>query len=56
MTQADWTQQILRIGLYILSPLLAKWGFDEGSTTALITGLAGTVGALTWWYFWNRKK
>lgn len=56
MEQADWTQQVTRIGAYILTPLLIKYGVDEGSATAIVTGAAGLIAALSWWFFWNKKK
>ncbi len=56
MTNADLAQQIIRILLYIGSPLLVKWGIDAESTTAILTGAGTLIAAVAWWFFWNRNK
>lgn len=53
---SDLSQQIVRILLYAAMPVLMKYGFDEGSATAIITGLGGFIGAIAWWFFWERKR
>lgn len=56
MTNADLIQQIARILALIFTPLLIKWGIDSESAAAIVTGAAGLVGSLVWWFFWVRNK
>ena len=56
MTASDIVQNVVRILLWIGTPLLIKWGVDADSTTAILTGLGGLIGNGIWWFFWARNK
>lgn len=56
MDQKALLEQVTRILLYILGPLLAKYGFDEGSTTMIVAGIGGLVVAVVWWLFFIKKN
>lgn len=56
MTSSDFVQNLIRILLWIGTPLLTKWGVDADSTLAILTGIGGFLGNAIWWFFWMRNK
>lgn len=56
MTASDIIQNIVRILLWVGTPLLIKMGFDNDSAAAVLTGAGGMIGNLIWWFFWMRNK
>jgi hypothetical protein len=53
MTQSDLIQQIVRIALFIFTPLVLKLGIDNGDAATIVTAAATLIGTVGWWAYWH---
>lgn len=56
MDHKSTVEQITRIIMYMVGPLLTQWGFNANEASAQIAGLVVTVAAFLWWLLWQRKR
>ncbi len=56
MDQKSTVEQLARIIMYMLGPLLTQWGYNANEAAVQIAGVVVTVGAFLWWLLWQRKR
>jgi hypothetical protein len=53
----DWNdvQQILRIIMQVVAGFLMSKGYLNEEMATTLTGAVVSIGAVVWWFVWNRK-